>query len=437
MRTLLLSPPFLPMYVNTDYQFVEIGEIASYLDEQDGVELIVADLSMLNATWETALSILLGGYDLLIIHNTIENFEAVQRAAELSRAINPQAPVATYGRLSVHMAHRLQQLELDVIVTEQDWEVPLGELCRFLRDRRGSDLMDLPLLPGCWIRRGDEYSFGGPGRYLADEWRLPLISKLPVDAYQRFDDSAACGEKVSEMPKAVGEVAIGMSRGCGDRCGYCPIPKVNGKVERFRQDLEKAVSYLAEGVGRWGFESASLFSANFTKDPEYVRRFCQLTTNMAPTVKWKCVTSTHYLTPGLIETMVSAGCTRIAIGVESLRTDGSNFYPWRSGTEDLARLSGWCSRVGLHLVGFVMAGIPGQTRAELAFTLQTLRDLGISPRPMIYINFHTLGRLSDPRDSFWYNRKSLVSDGSRPHWTTRELMMIASSWQRWLAETVI
>lgn len=433
MKALLISPPFVPMYVNTDYNFVEIGEVAAFLDEEPRIELEVADYSVLNAAWPDVLNQMLTGYDVLIIHNTIENFEAVRRTVELSRTAVPEAPIATYGRLGVHTSEAFERLGIDVIVLEQDWELPLKRLCLFCHNQRGNSETPIPMLPGCKVRRSGVYQYDGPGQHLGEDWRLPLLPKLPLNAYRVFDDEGG-GLAPDGTAKPSGELAIGMSRGCDARCGYCPIPKVNGYRERFRQHLEDVASYFSVGESEYGFATASLFSANFTKDADYVHAFCRMFVESCNRMSWTCVTEPRYLNQNLVEIMAGARCSRVAVGVESLRVDGSAFFKWRTTASDLEQIASWFHRVRVKLVGFVMVGIPNQEREEIRYTLQTLRDLGIVPRPMIYTNFRELSSLTTPDDSFWFNRQLVVSRKKPSDLTNREKMLITKDWEKWLRE---
>lgn len=433
MKALLISPPFVPMYVNTDYNFVEIGEVAAYLNEDPCIELTVADCSVLNCSWNDVLAKMLDGYDALIIHNTIENFESVRKAVELARSLDPQVPIATYGRLAVHMPRAFERLGIDVIVMEQDWEVALRMFCSVCDRGVHESVRSLSDLPGCRVNYSGAYRYGGPGQHLREDWRVPDLSSLPLDDYRVFDDEGLATPSHSVV-KPAGEIAIGMSRGCDSKCGYCPIPKVNGYRERYRERLEEVATYFSTGESRYNFATASLFSANFTRHPAYVRAFCRAFLASCHCLTWTCVTEPTFLAEDLVFSMAEARCSRVAIGVESFRDGGGAFYTWRKDAKALECISSWFERAGVKLVGFVMVGIPGQTRKDIAYTLKTLRDMGIVPRPMVYCNFHEMASLSSPEDSFWFNRQLVASEACTGSITNRERMLITKDWQRWLRD---
>jgi radical SAM superfamily enzyme YgiQ (UPF0313 family) len=417
LKTLLISPPFVPVYFNSDYNFVEIGEVAGHIAVQPDVDLSVRDYSALNGSWQNVLDDLSARWDVVIIHNTIENFDAVDRLVKLVRLLQPHAVIATYGRLSRHMTAAMERLGIDVIVTEQDWEVPLGILATHGLEALSSEL------PGSRVRVGDTHIDGAAPVRLPD-WSLPLDSALPVRAY------AAMGSKANETVVA-GDLSIGMSRGCDSRCEYCPIPVVNGAQERFRRDVDGA--YIHTRAAAWGLKSASLFAANFTLDETYVRRFSAAMMARGGQIGWKCVTSPLLLSRDLIADMAASQCRRIAIGVESLKPNGDPHYRGRAGASHIESVGMWCREAGVRVVGFVMVGIPGQTREDLRFTLRVLSDNGITPRPMVYTNFRRMAADENLRDTFWYARRASVA--APGEWSVPELAFVVSSWRAWLEGT--
>lgn len=409
----------MPVYFNSDYNFVEIGEVAGHIAGQPDVDLSVRDYSALNGSWQNVLDDLSERRDVVIIHNTIENFEAVDRAVKLVRLLQPDAVIGTYGRLSRHMTAALERLGIDVIVTEQDWEVPLGILAT-----RGHAALTLEL-PGSRVRLGDAHVDGAAPVRLPD-WSLPLDSALPVRAYGRMGNNA--NETV-----VAGDLSIGMSRGCDSKCEYCPIPVVNGAQERFRPDVDRAADYIHTRASAWGLTSASLFAANFTLDETYVRRFSAAMSARGAQIGWKCVTSPLLLSRDLIHDMAVSRCRRIAIGVESLKPNGAPHYRGRAGASHIASVGAWCREAGVRVVGFVMVGIPGQTRQDMQFTLRVLSDNGITPRPMVYTNFRRMAAHENLRDTFWYARRASAT--APGEWSVPEVARVVSSWRAWLNET--
>jgi anaerobic magnesium-protoporphyrin IX monomethyl ester cyclase len=422
MKSILISPPHIPTYINTDYNFVEIGEVAAYL-VQRGHYLDVFDGGVPGQTWQDVINLLLDEPSLLIIHCTLENMTEVNRLYTMVREVVPQCKVACYGRGAYHVSHLLKTLEVDWIVTSQDWELALDTIVQYVEKKT------CQVVPGTLTRHGSSYEFGGPGKHLHGEWSLPLLSKLPIDKYRNIpaDEYSARGYGNNF------EFAIGISRGCNLSCGYCPIPKVMGTTEIFRQNLDETIEYLTNAFERYGFTAVSLFGANFTYDAEYVKRFCRLIANASRPLRWKCVTSPSYLNSALIEAMAQAGCDRIAVGVESIRVDGTNRFPGRVTASDLNTLAKICKQNDVMLVCFIMAGLPGQTSEELAITLEIISESDAIPRPMVYYDFESLNSLRDINDVFWSNRKTRHQSHVRSNIPVDELMLVANNWPKWLA----
>jgi anaerobic magnesium-protoporphyrin IX monomethyl ester cyclase len=422
MYSVLISPPHIPMYINTDYNFVEIGEIAAYLQQTTGISLEVFDGGALGQTWSGVIELFLQNPDLVIVHCTPENMTEVARLISIAREMIPQVKIACYGRGAYHVSHLLQELKVDWIIVNQDWEVALSKIANCVEKNIKE------LIPGAYCLVNDEYKLSSPGLLLEGQWALPALSSLPIDSYRNIpgDEYSARGYGADF------EFAIGISRGCNATCGYCPIPKVMGAREIFRQNLEETVDYLCAAFDKYNFTAVSLFGANFTYDAQYVERFCELMSQAPRALSWKCVTAPAYLNHSLIERMAKSGCSRIAVGVESIRPGGANRFQGRVSAGDILELGAMCKQSNVMLVCFVMGGLPGQSREELAYTLETISEAEAIPRPMIYYDFERLKSLQNINDVFWSNRKAVQQPNLRRNIPLSELMLVANNWTKWL-----
>lgn len=422
MDALLISPPHVPLYINTDYNFVEIGEIVGYLQQNSAFAIEVFDGTAPGSTWQDVLTVLSNAPRLLIIHCTLENMTEVGRLIRMSKELLPQTQIACYGRGAFHVSHLLQLMGVEWIVINQDWELALEFIMLSLdRDNRST-------IPGVQTLISDKYYYHPPTQSLAGKWALPALHALPIDGYRKLplDEGGTRGSGEDF------EFAIGISRGCDATCGYCPIPNVMGPREIFRKNLEQTVQFLTSAFKEYKFSSVSLFGANFTRDEDYVLNFCRLIVQAPVPLNWKCVTSPSYLSGPLIERMAKGGCTRIAIGVESIRPSGINRFPGRITADELFELSSICNQNEVSLICFIMAGLPGQTRAELAYTLETVAASGSVPRPMIYYDFKQLSSVKSLDEVFWSNRKVVVETLTPRMMPLSELMQVANDWRDWL-----
>jgi anaerobic magnesium-protoporphyrin IX monomethyl ester cyclase len=424
MNTALISPPHAPLYINTDYHFVEIGEVVGHLRKMVDVDVQVLDGCAPGVTWYDVIQILVTEPNLVIIHCALENMTEVGRLITIIRDAYPSAKISCYGRGAYHVCHLLKQLRVDWIVVDQDWELALEGIIEAIM---ASDKVQVP---GTWTLIGGEYAYGGKGKLLNGEWSLPALDLLPVEQYRALITDQLAGRGIGNDF----EFAVGISRGCDVYCGYCPIPDVMGRREIYRKDLGALVDYLDTVYEHYKLGSVSLFGANFTKDSAYVHEFCELLAKKSSQIRWDCATSSRYLDNELIEVMAKGGCRRIAIGVESIRISGQNRFSGRVSVTDLKMLAGECNKQGIMLIGLLMAGLPGQSREELAYTIETVVSAGATPRPMIYYDYRELQNAQTLDDVFWSNRKTTRDSHIQRQRCipTPELMLVANKWTKWL-----
>src|SRR6266536_4046692 len=423
MKAQIISPPCVSSYVNLDYHFVELGETIAYLRRDPRWDVALLDGIVPGTSWSEVVELLLEEPDVLMVHVTLENTAEAGRLVRLARDMLPSVRTACYGRGAFHIAHLFRELEVDWIVLEQDWEVALAGILSSVAGEAS------PLVPGTLTRTGDAYRHGGKGRSLQGHWELPALTALPLTGYRTIPGD----ESRLQADKPDVEMAIGISRGCDAYCGYCPIPDVMGRTETFRQNLPETAAYLEHAAQELGFTSVSLFGANFTRHRSFVEAFCATVSSARTSITWKCVTSPAYLDERLVAQMAQSGCTRIAIGVESIREDGRNRFAERVTADELAQVSSWCRAYDVALVCFVMAGLPAQPAGELAYTLRTVDAVGGVPRPMVYVDFRRLRSVTAFEEVYWANRKSIVHPYTRGQLTAMDLALVAHDWRQWLA----
>ncbi|MFJ6558289.1 B12-binding domain-containing radical SAM protein [Streptomyces sp. NPDC091412] len=418
----IVSAPCVSAYLNLDHHFVELGEVAAHLRDRAGHEVRVVDGVLPEVTWDTVVEEALHATGLVVLHVTLDNTLETARTIRLLRQLSPGTRIALYGRGAYHLRRLFQRTDADWIVLEQDWEPALAEIAAQV----AAGVEPGPV-PGTLTRTAGTWTRGPAGVRLAGDWELPALDLLPVAGYARLPADESYPGREPER-----ELAVGVSRGCDSYCGYCPIPDVMGRHEYFRTGLDTLAGYLRAARESHGYTAVSLFGANFTAHRDYVHDFCARVGTPRTGVTWKCVTSHAELDPPLLGEMAAAGCTRVAVGVESLLPDGRNRFSGRVGAERLADLGAWCAAEGILLICFVMVGLPGQTRHEVAVTLDTVRAAGAVPRPMTYVDYRRLAAAEDFTDVFWANRKTVSEPFGRGILSMRDTALAVHSWEHWL-----
>jgi radical SAM superfamily enzyme YgiQ (UPF0313 family) len=208
---------------------------------------------------------------------------------------------------------------------------------------------------------------------------FPDFARLPMPDYDLFDSQRILDQKQ-------GWFGIMTSRGCPYRCTYCLNHKV---VDLYRAALERPVSDLgffryrspADMVEeiRWvlaryrGVETFILDDDLFTMNTEHAIAFARAYRAAGFTVPWVVNSHVKRLESALARELAAGGCRILKLGIESgservrrevlkrFMSDADILETIRSGEEH-----------GLHTSGFLMVGLPSETRAERWQTVDLL-----------------------------------------------------------------
>ena len=220
-------------------------------------------------------------------------------------------------------------------------------------------------------------------------------------------------------------LSISTSRGCGDSCRYCPYVAAQG--DRFRgRDPAAVVDELAWLAQRFAPDRVVFRDPVLAWDRDRLAAICQGILARGIRLNWECESRPEHFDPELLGLMERAGCRWIKIGIESAsgrlladlqRLPGAtSAAAYQTHAKDVVRAA---KALGMGCRTFIMVGLPGETDADLAETLDFVRHLeptalntkafipypGIrlegagadEERPPSYEAFHALGRELDAR----------------------------------------
>lgn len=164
------------------------------------------------------------------------------------------------------------------------------------------------------------------------------------------------------------------SRGCPDRCAYCPYAAAQGHHFRARS-VENVLSELDWLSHRFHPARLVFRDPAFAYNRERVIALCEGMLKRKLRLNWECESRPEHFDAELLRLMRRAGCQWIKIGLET--TDGQLLQKVRrvgsSGEavaylDRVAEVVKTCREIGLPCRLFVMAGLPGQ---DLAMAQQT------------------------------------------------------------------
>jgi radical SAM superfamily enzyme YgiQ (UPF0313 family) len=228
-------------------------------------------------------------------------------------------------------------------------------------------------------------------------------------------------------------------RGCPMRCSYCSTSCIEGSIIRKRNPkivIDALVSLVERGF-RHFFFTDNIFNIPHT----YARELCHMMADRELDIVWRCIIYPGKIDEALVKEMARAGCTEVSLGFESgsermLKLMNKTFTP-----EDIRRASDMLAGHGIHQMGFLLLGGPGETRESveesLAFAdslpvdaMKITAGLRIYPHtalakkalsegkitPHDILLFPTFYIVSELEDWLWEIVSRWMDD--RPHWMT-------------------
>jgi len=210
---------------------------------------------------------------------------------------------------------------------------------------------------------------------------FPDLCELPEPDYGLFDTGRITDQKH-------GWFGLLTSRGCPYRCTYCLNHKI---VDLYKADLSRSTSK----IGFFRFRPVDKMLAEirgvierypqigtfildddlFTVNVQHALDFCAA--YQASGIGIPFVVNSHVkrLDPRVAKALAEAGCKILKLGIESgsqrVRTRVLKRHMTQS---DIFETVASADEFGLHTSGFVMVGLPGETRAERWETVDTLAE---------------------------------------------------------------
>ncbi|MGK7346690.1 MAG: B12-binding domain-containing radical SAM protein [Candidatus Nitrospinota bacterium M3_3B_026] len=161
-------------------------------------------------------------------------------------------------------------------------------------------------IPSLWFKQDGRVITNPRGGFVDDLDSIPFGDR-EIFNYQQVVDSDY--DRATFM----------MSRGCPYKCSYCGAPAMgelsDGKYVRFRS-VENGIAEIKEVISRYDVKHIFFVDDVFTIDRKYVKKFCEMYSKEIglPFEVTTRVESSNYET---FKNLADAGCTRVAMGIES------------------------------------------------------------------------------------------------------------------------
>jgi len=197
------------------------------------------------------------------------------------------------------------------------------------------------------------------------------LDTLPMPDRTEFDNAAYL--------KWGGMANIQTKRGCPFKCIYCTYPVIEGK--KVRQRSPKNVCDEIESILELGIQQLFFVDNIFNYPMDHAQAICREIIRRNLPIKWGCYANPGFVTPELIELMLTAGCTGLEFGTDAanetmLINMGKNFT-----VNDLKNASDICRQSGISFCHSLLLGGPGETWKTVNQTLEAILDM--SPTAVI------------------------------------------------------
>jgi radical SAM superfamily enzyme YgiQ (UPF0313 family) len=165
------------------------------------------------------------------------------------------------------------------------------------------------------------------------------------------------------------------SRGCPHHCIFCDRA-VFGNLYRAR-GASNVVDEMEALVTRHGAKEVRFWDDTFNLYPKRVIQICEEIIRRKLDVEWTCVARVSNMTSDILKTMRRAGCWQVDYGIET--GNAAILAGIQKGiTIDLVRRAVAKSRSnGLHVRGFFMLGLPGETSGTMRETIEFAKTLAL------------------------------------------------------------
>ena len=180
-------------------------------------------------------------------------------------------------------------------------------------------------------------------------------------------------------------------RGCPFDCSYCSTGTVEGRSVR-RRSPEVVVQWIA----RWrkvGIRQFYFVDNTFNLPPTYAKEICRKLIDYDLDIKWWGIIYPKAVDEELVELMAISGCEHIGLGFESGNGQILKNMNKRFTVGEVRQVSEIFSNHGIKQMGFLLLGIPGETRQSVEESLafaDSLKVDSLEITPGVRIYPHTL-----------------------------------------------
>ena len=365
MKITLLNPRLKTWSPNA-YVPLGLGYIAASL-EQAGHYVEIIDLNVQRVN-NTQLQKRLVGSEIIGMTGMITEYQTLLGLVDVVKAANAEARVVLGGPLATALPQKLlQESGADFIVLGEG-EKTIVDLVSAIES--GGDYSDIK---GIAFKTDGRINITEPVEPIADLDTIPFPARHLLDMKRYIKDHfESFGIKIRGFGR-VRSTNLVSSRGCPYSCTFC-FKDMWGHKWRGRSPeniiREMELLYDTHNVNGFFFNDDT-----FVLDRERVLEFCRQLIDKKMNIVWYCNGRVNLMTEEMLAAMYASGCRGIAYGIESGNQQVLDSMKKNETLDQVREVVAWTKQAGIHVTGYFMLGMLGETRATIHETMAFAREL--------------------------------------------------------------
>ena len=253
-------------------------------------------------------------------------------------------------------------------------EATLRELLPRLLDDK-----DISEVKGLAIRQEQGVKRTPPRPFL----ELSELAALPLPAFDLLPPLTKAYQPSALRTHRLPSCSLVTTRGCGGQCTFCDNTVFGRRIRAF--PAEYITEMVARLVKDYGVRDLTFYDDNFVVNRKRLKHFCSLLKKEKFDLTWSCNARVDVITEELIETVKTAGCWQMSVGIESgdqgildEECKGITLQQVRKAVNLLANN-------GIRTKGFFMVGHPGETVETAEKTIRFALELPLDDFQMSFL----------------------------------------------------
>jgi len=365
MKITLLNPRLRTWSPNV-YVPLGLGYIAASL-EQAGHEVEIIDLNVRRIS-DNKLRKRVAAADMVGITGMITEYGTLLGLVDFVKTANTEAKVVLGGPLVTALPRKLFQESTADFAVLGEGEKTIVSLVSALENGE-----DVGSINGIVFRADGEITVTEPAEPIADMDTIPFPARHLLDMKRYIKDHfQSFGIKIRGFGR-IRSTNLLSSRGCPYSCTFC-FKDMWGRQWRGRspQSIIREMESLYETYRVNGF----FFNDDtFVLDRERVLEFCRQLIEKRLRIVWYCNGRVNLMTEEMLRAMYEAGCRGIAYGIESGNQRILDSMKKNETLDQVREVVAWTKKAGIHVTGYFMLGMLGETRDTIRETMAFAREL--------------------------------------------------------------